>query len=368
MRSLLGTVIWVVGFFCFITLSMSCHSLLAWRVLLKDQLLSLCGSPCELFVVFPLLLLIFVLCVWSSLIWLIRVLGILPWVYPVWDSLGFFDLDGSYLPRFKEVFNYYLLKYFLMAFLFVFFFWDSYHWNVGAFDIVPEVSEVVLISFNSFFFSCLFHLFPPFYLPPHLSCLLLLLILLLVPSRVLLISAICNSILFSGSWIIFTVIILNSFSGGLPISSSFVWVGGLLSCSFTCWIFLCLFILFRLLCLGWSFCLLEVCSSSLLWRFLPVSGVGRVASQDFLVREACMSVLVGRAWSLLSGVQWSGWISSIRSAVKCPVVSFEVSVGLVWLLTACNFVLCVMFLHCWRISLVCMFWNLLALGCSLVSV
>ena len=53
--------------------------------------------------------------------------------------------------RFREVFNYYLLKYFLMAFLFAFFFWDSYDSNVGAFNIVPEVSEMVLISFSSFF-------------------------------------------------------------------------------------------------------------------------------------------------------------------------------------------------------------------------
>ena len=45
---------------------------------------------------------------------------------------------------------------------------------------------------------------------------------------------ICNSILFSRFWIIFTIIILNSFSGRLPISSSFVWFGGHLSCSFTC--------------------------------------------------------------------------------------------------------------------------------------
>ena len=86
--------------------------------------------------------------------------GVLPWVYPVWDSLGFLDLVDYFLPHFMEVFNYYLLKYFLMVFLFVFFFWDSYDLNVGAFNIVPEVSEVVLISFNYFFlFSSLFHLF-----------------------------------------------------------------------------------------------------------------------------------------------------------------------------------------------------------------
>ena len=57
-----------------------------------------------------------------------------------------------FLPHFREVFNYYLLEYFLMAFLFVFFFWDSYDSNVGAFHIVPEVPEVAFISFNSFFF------------------------------------------------------------------------------------------------------------------------------------------------------------------------------------------------------------------------
>ena len=47
--------------------------------------------------------------------------GVLPWVYPVWDSLGFLDLGGYFIPHFREVFNDSLLKYFLMAFLLVFF-------------------------------------------------------------------------------------------------------------------------------------------------------------------------------------------------------------------------------------------------------
>ena len=54
---------------------------------------------------------------------------------------GFLGLGGYFLPHFREVFNYYLLKYFLMASLFVFFFWD-YVLSVGAFNIVPDVSEV----------------------------------------------------------------------------------------------------------------------------------------------------------------------------------------------------------------------------------
>ena len=42
---------------------------------------------------------------------------------------------------------------------------------------------------------------------------------------------------------------------------------------------------------------------SLLWSFLSVGGVVRVACQGFLVREPCFGVLVGGAGFLLSGVQ-----------------------------------------------------------------
>ena len=49
--------------------------------------------------------------------------------------------------------------------------------------------------------------------------------------------------------------------------------------------------------------MLEACGFSLLWMFLPVDGVGLVACQGFLVREACVGVMVGGAGSLLSGVQ-----------------------------------------------------------------
>ena len=43
--------------------------------------------------------------------------------------------------------------------------------------------------------------------------------------------------------------------------------------------------------------------SGSLWSFLTVGGVGRVACQGFLVREACVGVLVGGAVFLLSGAQ-----------------------------------------------------------------
>ena len=48
--------------------------------------------------------------------------------------------------------------------------------------------------------------------------------------------------------------------------------------------------------------MLEVYGSSLL-RLLPKGGVGLVACQDFLVRTACICVLVGGAETVLSGVQ-----------------------------------------------------------------
>ena len=113
--------------------------------------------------------------------------GVLPWVYSVSDSLGFLDLGGYFLPNFREAFNYYLLKSFLMPFLFVFF-WDSYDSNVGAFNIVPEVSEVVLISFNCFFLSVSFISTILYSTSLILSSASF--ILLLVPSRVLLTSVI----------------------------------------------------------------------------------------------------------------------------------------------------------------------------------
>ena len=72
-----------------------------------------------------------------------------------------------------------------------------------------------------------------------------------------------------------------------------------------CWVFPCLFILVILLHLGWPFCILGIVEFSLLWRdnFLAVGGVVSVACQVFLVREACVGVLVGGAGFLLSGVQ-----------------------------------------------------------------
>ena len=52
--------------------------------------------------------------------------------------------------------------------------------------------------------------------------------------------------------------------------------------------------------------MLEVCGSSLLWRFLPVDGVGRMACQGFLVGK-------------LASVFW--WVELDLFSLECNEVS-----------------------------------------------
>ena len=60
-----------------------------------------------------------------------------------------------------------------------------------------------------------------------------------------------------------------------------------------------------LYCCVWGglFIFWEFVEFSLLWSFLTLGGVLSVACQGFLVREACVSVLMGGAGFLVSGVQ-----------------------------------------------------------------
>ena len=109
------------------------------------------------------------------------------------------------------------------------------------------------------------------------------------------------SILLPRFCFIFTIITLNSFSGRLPISSSFVWSGQFLPCSFTCYVFLCCLILLNLLRLVSPFCRPQVCSSHCFWHLPPVGKVVSVGCVGFLVEGAGACVLVVEAGSCLSG-------------------------------------------------------------------
>ena len=163
--------------------------------------------------------------------------------------MGLSALPGLdyFLAHVREVFKYNLFKYFLSPFLFLFFFWDPYNSNVDVFNVVSEVSETVINSFHSFFFILLcgsyFHYLSSRSVVRSSASVIVLLIhskeffisfivlflivcFLFSSSRSLLNVSCFFSILFQRFWIIFTIIILNSFSGRLPISSSFVWSGG----------------------------------------------------------------------------------------------------------------------------------------------
>ena len=95
--------------------------------------------------------------------------GVSPLVYPVWDSLGFLDLGGYFLPHFREVFTIISSS----IFSWTFFLSSSSETpmiqmlgHLTLFQRSLRLSSLLLILF--FFFSSLLHLFPPFYLPPHL--------------------------------------------------------------------------------------------------------------------------------------------------------------------------------------------------------
>ena len=99
-------------------------------------------------------------------------------------SLTWLSISFPMLGKFSSTIS----KYFLRPFLFLFFFWDPYIWNVVVFNVVSHVSETVLNSFHSFFFILLcdsyFHYFIFQVTYPFPASIILLLVL----SRIFLIS------------------------------------------------------------------------------------------------------------------------------------------------------------------------------------
>ena len=128
MRPLLGTLILLLLFFptLFITLNISCHSLLACRVSAKLSAVKHMGFPlyvtfCFSLAGFNILSLCLVFVSLISVSWRVS-----PWVYPVWDSV-LLELDSLFPFPCWGNFNYYLFKNFLLPFLFLFF-WNHYIW------------------------------------------------------------------------------------------------------------------------------------------------------------------------------------------------------------------------------------------------
>ena len=156
-------------FFPFITLNIFWHSLLACRVSAERSADNLMGIPWYFICCFSLAAFnIFSLC--------LIFVGLINMCLSVFllgcSSLCFLDLIDYFLSHIREVFDCNLFKYFFRPFPFLFFFWDPYNSNVGAFNVVPEVSESVLNSFLSFSLFCPVALIFTFYLPAPLFALL----------------------------------------------------------------------------------------------------------------------------------------------------------------------------------------------------
>ena len=167
----------------------------------------------------------------------------------------------------------------------LFSFWDPYNVNVSVFNVAPEISWLSFFFFSSFFlYSVLWQWFPPFCPPDHLSiplpqlfCYWFLLVYYLslfvcfffISCRSLVniscLFSIFASILFPRSWIIFTIIILNSFSGRLPVSISFSCFSGILSYPFIFDKTFCFVIVINFLWYGFCF---SYCETMLLLLLL----------------------------------------------------------------------------------------------------
>ena len=98
--------------------------------------------------------------------------GVSPWVYPVWDSLGFLDLGDYFLPHFGK---------FSIIISSSIFSWSLFLSSssrtlmihmLGCLTLFQRSLRLSSFLLIIFFFFPLFHLFPPFYLLPHLSYLL----------------------------------------------------------------------------------------------------------------------------------------------------------------------------------------------------
>ena len=233
-----------------------------------------------------------------------------------WVTISF-----SMLGKFSTIIS---SSIFLRHFLFLFFICDPYNLNVGALNVVPEVSETVLISFHLFSLFCSTTVISTILSSSLLICSSASVILLLIPSSVFFISvivlfitlclffsssrsyvnlsfifSICASILFPRSCIIFT---MNYFSGTLPISSSFGLVGfylATLSSTYFSVISFCL--TYCVCCLLSAGCRVVVPLAS---DVCPLVGeVCPGACARFLLGGTGACPLVGRAGSCPSGGQ-----------------------------------------------------------------
>ena len=137
-------------------------------------------------------------------------------------------------------------------------------------------------------------------------CCLSLYVYSLILLGLLLIHSCIFSVLFSRFLIIFTIIILNSFSGNLPISSSFIWPSVFLVCYFICIVFLCLFYFFLTYCVWYLLFPGFKIEFFLPFGFCPPK-VGPVVCVSFVYGEICAEIFVSLfVFPLMVKAEWGG--------------------------------------------------------------
>ena len=254
---------------------------------------------------------------------------------------------------------------------------DTYDSHGRAFYIVPEFSNIFLLSFLFFCTPTVFHLFPSFYL--HLiSSFSVSVILRLLSFKVLLISL--KSLIII-TWLFF---ISSRSTVKRFISSQFRCPVYLLVTSFNfqdlghrCYHYSELFfgkssyLLFFCL-LWWLFIVYLHCLHISLFLFcLDCCGLGILSEAGGLwLHSAVEPDLCGWDWThklsrfiawvllCLWSVRWS-WIISLWSAISCPVMCFVVYLGLVWFRAAPFILFTFVFLLCWTIGVGCLALQLL---------
>ena len=160
MIALLGRVILRYRSLLFMTLNISCQSLLAYKVSFEKSTDSLMGIPLK---VTTFLLLLFIFKLWHfnfDVSWS----GPLC-IHLVWDALCVLDLNVHFFHQIREIFFHCFFKMISSFLVFLFSFWCPYGGNAGMLELVPEPAYSIFIFFFFVLFSPLVVLICCFLLP-----------------------------------------------------------------------------------------------------------------------------------------------------------------------------------------------------------
>ena len=172
-------------FFPFSTWDISCHSLLACRICAERSAVKYVGFPLCVICCFSLAAFnILSLCL--VLVWLVCVSAC--WVYPVWHCLCLLDLIDYFVFHVGEIFNYNLLKIFLIPFFS--FSGSPIIWMLVCLILSQRSLRLSLVLFILFTLFCSSEVVSTILYSSSLIRSSASAILLLIPSRVFLISII----------------------------------------------------------------------------------------------------------------------------------------------------------------------------------